>query len=346
MGQTVLIVDDQASFRHLARALLEADGFEVIGEAADGAAAVHAVNALAPDVVLLDVRLPDRSGIDVAPGAPGDVQSTRRRADVDRRLRARRRRLRCRRVHPEGPAERSGPPSAPRSVVISRRRWTWVSTVAVAVIIAALAAGEQRRLDRPWTMVIPELVGGLALVGAGLAVRRGRATNRCWWLLAAAGIAWFVGDFEHVRDGDVAMAAFAFAGWQGWLLAWVVLAYPTGRIASRHDRSLVVVVGALFAARTLSRLFLHVPPDVAGYGTRNRFLPVTDDRWWRLVEDAFAWAYSAAIVLVLVSTAMRWVTSSRPVRRMLAPVLFAALRADRRSRLRVRRRVERCGPHV
>ena len=67
-----------------------------------------------------------------------------------------------------------------------------------------------------------------------------------------------------------------------------------------------------------------MPPDVAGYGTRNRFLPVTDDRWWRLVEDAFAWAYSAAIVLVLVSTAMRWVTSSRPVRRMLAPVLFAA----------------------
>jgi signal transduction histidine kinase len=67
-----------------------------------------------------------------------------------------------------------------------------------------------------------------------------------------------------------------------------------------------------------------VPPDVAGYGSRNRFTPVTDDRWWRLVEDAFAWAYSAAIVLVLVSTAMRWLTSSRPVRRMLAPVLFAA----------------------
>jgi DNA-binding NarL/FixJ family response regulator len=66
MGPTVLIVDDQASFRRLARALLEADGFDVIGEAADGAAAVHAVGALAPDVVLLDVRLPDRSGVDVA----------------------------------------------------------------------------------------------------------------------------------------------------------------------------------------------------------------------------------------------------------------------------------------
>jgi DNA-binding NarL/FixJ family response regulator len=66
MGPTVLIVDDRASFRRVARALLEADGFEVIGEAGDGAAAVHAVVALAPDVVLLDVRLPDRSGVDVA----------------------------------------------------------------------------------------------------------------------------------------------------------------------------------------------------------------------------------------------------------------------------------------
>jgi DNA-binding NarL/FixJ family response regulator len=45
---------------------LEADGFDVVGEAADGAAAVYAVDALSPDVVLLDVRLPDRSGVDVA----------------------------------------------------------------------------------------------------------------------------------------------------------------------------------------------------------------------------------------------------------------------------------------
>jgi len=62
---TILIIDDHAAFRALARELLEADGYEVVGEAADGQAGIDAVGALAPDVVLLDVRLPDMDGFDV-----------------------------------------------------------------------------------------------------------------------------------------------------------------------------------------------------------------------------------------------------------------------------------------
>jgi DNA-binding NarL/FixJ family response regulator len=63
---SVLIVDDHPSFRASARALLQAEGFEVVGEAADGAEALRAVEELHPDVVLLDVQLPDIDGFDVA----------------------------------------------------------------------------------------------------------------------------------------------------------------------------------------------------------------------------------------------------------------------------------------
>ena len=63
---SVLIVDDHPSFRASARALLQAEGFEVVGEAADGAEALRAVEELHPDVVLLDVQLPDTDGFDVA----------------------------------------------------------------------------------------------------------------------------------------------------------------------------------------------------------------------------------------------------------------------------------------
>jgi DNA-binding NarL/FixJ family response regulator len=64
--RTVLIVDDHDGFRSFARTLLETDGFEVIGEASDGASALEAARALRPDLVLLDVQLPDLDGFDVA----------------------------------------------------------------------------------------------------------------------------------------------------------------------------------------------------------------------------------------------------------------------------------------
>ena len=65
MQQTVLIVDDHAGFRHAARALLEADGYRVVGESATGGEGIAAAELLRPDLVLLDVGLPDVDGIEV-----------------------------------------------------------------------------------------------------------------------------------------------------------------------------------------------------------------------------------------------------------------------------------------
>ena len=92
MTRTVVIVDDHARFRRSARKLLELEGFAVIGEAADGASGVEAVARLRPDVVLLDVALPDTSGLDLVPALsvtsdvvlvssrdPGDVAGPVRR---------------------------------------------------------------------------------------------------------------------------------------------------------------------------------------------------------------------------------------------------------------------------
>ncbi len=62
----MLIVDDHSAFRSAALGLLEAEGFDVVGEAADGASALAAAGELKPDVVLLDVQLPDLNGFDVA----------------------------------------------------------------------------------------------------------------------------------------------------------------------------------------------------------------------------------------------------------------------------------------
>jgi DNA-binding NarL/FixJ family response regulator len=84
---TVLIVDDHPSFRATARALLESEGWVVVGEAEDAASALAAARSLHPDVVLLDVQLPDGDGFEVCEslgrdGAPRVVLvSSRDRAD-------------------------------------------------------------------------------------------------------------------------------------------------------------------------------------------------------------------------------------------------------------------------
>jgi DNA-binding NarL/FixJ family response regulator len=70
--RTVLVVDDHPSFRATARMLLEADGWTVVGEAAGGAEALQAARDLRPDVVLLDVNLPDIDGFDVAARLTGE----------------------------------------------------------------------------------------------------------------------------------------------------------------------------------------------------------------------------------------------------------------------------------
>jgi DNA-binding NarL/FixJ family response regulator len=66
MTRTVLIVDDHAGFRACARRALELDGWHVVGEAEDGLSGVAAAGRLAPELVLLDVGLPDVSGFEAA----------------------------------------------------------------------------------------------------------------------------------------------------------------------------------------------------------------------------------------------------------------------------------------
>jgi DNA-binding NarL/FixJ family response regulator len=75
VNRTVLIVDDHPSFRATARMLLESEGYDVVGEAPDGTTAIAAARELRPDLVLLDVNLPDLDGFDVAARLTGDADA-------------------------------------------------------------------------------------------------------------------------------------------------------------------------------------------------------------------------------------------------------------------------------
>lgn len=69
---SILIIDDHSPFRVQARAILEADGFRVVGEAVDGTSGLAAARSLRPDLVLLDIGLPDVEGFEVARALAAD----------------------------------------------------------------------------------------------------------------------------------------------------------------------------------------------------------------------------------------------------------------------------------
>ena len=93
MEPTALIIDDHADFRAQAAALLRTSGYEVVGSCPDGRSAVTAISALHPDVVLLDVQLPDIDGFSliaqldaVSEGTTIVLVSTREAADYGGRV--------------------------------------------------------------------------------------------------------------------------------------------------------------------------------------------------------------------------------------------------------------------
>ena len=184
---TVLIVDDHPSFRSSARAVLEADGFDVIGEAEDGTSALTLLRKLRPDVVLLDVQLPDMTGFDICEEC-GDLDADGHRA----RLQPRRRRLRRPdrvvgrpRVHRQGGSLRRGGRGAAR---VSRRPQIALG-LALLAVGAAVACDHRRRRPatvrgrsscwsrwlRPGGIPARRSPGRLAVVGNG---RRGGAAGR------------------------------------------------------------------------------------------------------------------------------------------------------------------------
>lgn len=68
---SVLVADDQPAVRSGLRILLESEGFDVLGEADDGAAAVELARRLRPDVVLMDIRMPRLDGIEATRALAG-----------------------------------------------------------------------------------------------------------------------------------------------------------------------------------------------------------------------------------------------------------------------------------
>ena len=64
MGKNILICDDAAFMRMMIKDILTKNGYEVVGEAANGAEGVEKYGQLKPDLVMMDITMPEMNGID------------------------------------------------------------------------------------------------------------------------------------------------------------------------------------------------------------------------------------------------------------------------------------------
>ena len=263
LATTVLIVDDHPGFRSSARMLLEAEGFEVVGEAADGRTAISAARDLEPDVVLLDVQLPDLDGFEVsarltANGArPAVVHVEPRRM----RLRLAGRQQRRARVHPQVRALRRGPGGA--AFVIGLRRaliGLGVAALVFGLALVAIIAASGHTSLRGLTVALV-LITGWGFIGAGLFAWWRRPENNFGPFMVFIGFIYFVSQLFASEvplifaTGHVLGAVFFVA------IIRTLLAMPSGRLRSRAERGFVVGIYAFAIAAPTAFAFFADPDD-------------------------------------------------------------------------------------
>ncbi len=321
MTRTVLIVDDHPSFRATARALLQAEGFDVVGEAVDGADALAKVRELRPEVVLLDVQLPDLDGFEIAsrlcrqrPFAGGRARLEPRRG----RLRRADPRLRRARLHPEGRALRRDPPLAPR---LSRR--TFALAVLVAVVEVAGALGliltSDHEEQKAATAALA-LTAGISFIAAGLIALYRRPENRTGFYLAAVGYLWFLGALAEANDNSLYTLGVVLSNLAFIPFAALVLAFPTGRLAPRPDRLLVRITAAfVLIGPPLLMMFAKQRPGCADCG--DSAIVVVESPTTETIVDSIGTAITVGIIVAVVAVLVRrWRRATPALRRVLIPV--------------------------
>jgi signal transduction histidine kinase len=127
-------------------------------------------------------------------------------------------------------------------------------------IVFGLGA-EYIRLVAGWpvTWVVADLIPGIAFLAAGTVAWQRRPDNRIGPLMVATGFAWYVGTYSASFNPLIDAAGYGFQGYYDALLAWLVLAYPSGRLQRRTSRMVIGAFLALLALRSVFRLALFRP---------------------------------------------------------------------------------------
>ena len=187
------------------------------------------------------------------------------------------------------------------------------------------ALGQARFPDRPLAVYVADLLGGWAFLVAGTIAWQRRPANRIGPLLVLIGFSWFVGSYGRLGNETSAHLARSFQGFYEPLLAWVVLAYPSGRLGSRWGRFVVAAWLLDQAAWSLARLFLARPLSWYGCATCRETVDAYIANGALLdrlgpISLAATVVFAVAVIVLLLR---RLVTAGPAARRRLFPAALA-----------------------
>jgi signal transduction histidine kinase len=207
------------------------------------------------------------------------------------------------------------------------RRVVWLALWPLGFLVGLGAVATLGRFgDRTDAQLVSDLLGGWAFMVTGLIAWRRLPERRIGPISIAVGFAWFVGSYGQSGSTLIRYLAESFQGWFVPLMAWLALAYPSGRVRSRAGRAVLVAWFALQAAWTGARLALLIP--LAWYPCPTCPESATAFAWTQSVVETIGPGFGilfslcgAATVIVL---ARRLVRETPVGRRRLLPVALAA----------------------
>ena len=191
--------------------------------------------------------------------------------------------------------------------------------------LAFALGAEWVRLAAGWPIewVIPDLLSGIAFLVLGLVAWRRRPDNRIGPLMVATGFAWYIGTYTASTDPLVGRLASGFQGWYDALLAWLVLAYPSGHLRSRATRLVVGALLGLLAVRAVVRLALFrlsTDYDLSVPGEIERY--IADQTLREHAGTVFRFGIAGLAVAVLLLVVWRLRSDTDVGRRVAGPMLL------------------------
>lgn len=211
--------------------------------------------------------------------------------------------------------------AGPRVPLVAR-----AAIVAAGVLWALIAEAIRIASGWPLVWVLGDLVPGLAFLICGYIAWTRTPTSRIGPLMIAVGFAWYAGTAAATTIDAVSRIAHALQGYYDALLAWLILAFPSGRLRWRSSRLVVGVFIAVLAARTVFRLLVF--PTTADLDVTD---PLAVDRYIADVtlreqgDTLFRLVIATLAVAVLVLVVRRWRMESAAGRAVAGPILLGGI---------------------